>query len=113
MIILFICITVNSVLVAGSSLSDKVHQSPTDIYRKEGEKAKIKCLHNDDTFNQILWYKQLENGKLQLLGYMYGTASPEKGLNVTIEGGANKGETCTLTTEQLSVNSSALYFCAA
>ncbi|KAG7239892.1 hypothetical protein INR49_028306, partial [Caranx melampygus] len=59
MIILFICITVNSVLVAGSSLSDKVHQSPTDIYRKEGEKAKIKCLHSIDNFDQILWWQYI------------------------------------------------------
>ncbi|KAG7229202.1 hypothetical protein INR49_013145, partial [Caranx melampygus] len=132
----------NVTIEGGSSLSDKVHQSPTNIYRKEGEKAKIKCLHSsslgdkvhqspanicsnegkrakincshsDANFDRILWYKQTKDQQLQFLGYMFGNGYPEKGLNVKIEGGANKGETCTLTIEELSVNSSAVYFCAA
>ncbi|TKS87145.1 Immunoglobulin lambda variable 2-18 [Collichthys lucidus] len=98
---------------SGSSLSDQVHQTPAEIYNKPGERAKISCSHSIDSYNRILWYKQT-NGQLQFLGYMnVNTGLPEKGVNVMIEGSANKDKTCTLTTEELSVNSSAVYFCAA
>jgi len=51
---------------------------------------------------------------MQLLGYMnVNHGFPEKGVNVKIEGGAKKGETCTLTVEELNMSNSAVYFCAA
>lgn len=97
----------------GSSLSDQVYQTPADMYNK-GQTAKIKCSHSIENYNQILWYKQMKDGKLQFLGYMYSKDGyPEAGLNVKIEGSANKDKTCTLTIEGLNPNSSAVYFCAA
>jgi len=51
---------------------------------------------------------------MQLLGYMnVNDGYPEKGVKVEINGGATKGKTCTLTTEELTVSSSAVYFSAA
>uniref|UniRef100_A0AAQ5ZTW8 Ig-like domain-containing protein n=1 Tax=Amphiprion ocellaris TaxID=80972 RepID=A0AAQ5ZTW8_AMPOC len=99
-----------------SSLSDKVKQKPTNMYKNPGEAAKISCSHSIDSYDRILWYKQLENRQLQFLGYMLaGSPVPEKGLDVDMEmeGSADKGETCTLTINSLSVSSSAVYFCAA
>uniref|UniRef100_A0A3B4WTT7 Ig-like domain-containing protein n=1 Tax=Seriola lalandi dorsalis TaxID=1841481 RepID=A0A3B4WTT7_SERLL len=92
-------------------LIEKVDQTPADMYKKQGEKAEISCSHSDNNYNQILWYKQ-SNRQLQLLGNCYlNSGNTEDGVDVKIEGGANKGENCTLTIERL--NSSAVYFCAA
>lgn len=97
----------------GSSLSDQVHQSPADIYLQPGKEAQIICSHSIESYNQILWYKK-SNLQFQLLGYMFSTTSTlEKGTGVRIEGNANKDQICTLVIEGLSVNSSAVYFCAA
>ncbi|XP_050925338.1 uncharacterized protein LOC127142195 [Lates calcarifer] len=112
--IIVLCITFNIILVSGSSLSDKVQQTPADIYKNPGEKAKINCLHKIDNYYTFLWYKQLKNRQLQFLGYMYkDNGNPEKGLNVSMDGSADKGQTSTLTIEGLSLNDSAVYFCAA
>lgn len=98
---------------AGSTLSDQVHQSPADIHHQPGAKAKINCSHTIQNYNQILWYKK-SSLELQLLGYMYvNNPNLEKGIGVTIEGDASKDKTCTLIIEGLSLNSSAVYFCAA
>ena len=97
----------------GASLSDQVHQTPPDIFiNNRGETTTIKCSHSIDNYDRILWYKQTDDGKLQFLGYMLANSpNPEPGLGVKMEGSANKGQTCTLTTEKM--NSSAVYFCAA
>uniref|UniRef100_A0A3P8SBL9 Ig-like domain-containing protein n=1 Tax=Amphiprion percula TaxID=161767 RepID=A0A3P8SBL9_AMPPE len=95
---------------------DKVDQNPLNMYKNSGEAAKISCSHSIDGYDRIYWYKQLENRQLQFLGYMYKTnENKEKGLDedVKMEGSADKGQTCTLTINSLSVSSSAVYFCAA
>lgn len=98
----------------GSSLSDKVHQTPADMYNKPGGTAKINCSHSIQNYDSILWYKQLKNKQLQFLGYMYTNMdNPEAGLGVKINGGAEKDQTCTLEIEGLNLNSNAVYFCAA
>uniref|UniRef100_A0A3P8VR17 Immunoglobulin V-set domain-containing protein n=1 Tax=Cynoglossus semilaevis TaxID=244447 RepID=A0A3P8VR17_CYNSE len=99
-----------------SSLSDKVHQTPADMYKNKdkNETAEIICSHSIDSYNRILWYKQSDDGQLRYLGYMYGkTATPETGAGVKMNGDANKGKNCTLTTEALELKDSAVYFCAA
>ncbi|KAM7403599.1 hypothetical protein PAMA_004175 [Pampus argenteus] len=112
MLILFLSITFNTILLSGSSLSDQVSQTPPDRYNKPGETTTIRCLHSIQNYNQIFWYKQ-SNKQLQLLGYMLaGSGKPEAGVDVKIEGSADKDQNCTLTIEGLSLNSSAVYFCA-
>uniref|UniRef100_A0A665W5F8 Immunoglobulin V-set domain-containing protein n=1 Tax=Echeneis naucrates TaxID=173247 RepID=A0A665W5F8_ECHNA len=87
----------------------KVQQTPADIYSKPGKSAKINCSHDESRFDQIHWYKQLRNRQLQYLGYMnFQQPKPEDGVNVNIDGGASKGENCTLTVTELDVNSSGL-----
>uniref|UniRef100_A0A3B5B2J3 Uncharacterized LOC103374976 n=1 Tax=Stegastes partitus TaxID=144197 RepID=A0A3B5B2J3_9TELE len=115
MIILFLTMTLNTILVSGSSLSDKVDQNPPNMYKNPEEKAKIYCSHSIATWNRILWYKQSDR-QLQYLGNMVaGSALPESGLDedVTIGGSADEGRNCTLTINSVSVSSSAVYFCAA
>uniref|UniRef100_A0A3Q4M9Y9 Ig-like domain-containing protein n=1 Tax=Neolamprologus brichardi TaxID=32507 RepID=A0A3Q4M9Y9_NEOBR len=91
---------------------DKVDQTPANIYTT-GEEAKIYCSHSIQSYNTILWYKQSEE-TLQLLGHLrFGTGTPETGVNVIIDGGAEKEENCTLTITDLKVSSSGVYFCAA
>ncbi|KAI3367129.1 hypothetical protein L3Q82_008184 [Scortum barcoo] len=100
--------------VTGSSPSDQIYQTPAQTYDKPGKSATISCSHSIQNYDQILWYKQSKNGELQLLGYMTGDSGfPETGVNVKIEGNAQKDQNCTLTIKQLSLNSSAVYFCAA
>ncbi|MEQ2304439.1 hypothetical protein AMECASPLE_027017 [Ameca splendens] len=107
-------ITLNTVLFSGSSLSDQVHQTPFYIQASPGEAARINCSHSIQSYNVILWYKRSEDRQLELLGYMFLTNSyPEPGVNVMIQGSADKDQICTLTIKELSVSSSAVYFCAA
>ncbi|KAA8581843.1 hypothetical protein FQN60_008583, partial [Etheostoma spectabile] len=90
---------------SGSSLSNKVHQTPADVFNKPDETLEINCTHSVQSYNQILWYKQ-SNGQLQFLGYVYlDNATPETGVNVKMKGSANKDQTCTLTIEELSLSS--------
>ena len=108
--------TLNCVLFlvfsTGLSLSDQVHQTPADMFSQPGGEAKINCFHTIVNYDKILWYKQT-NRQLQFLGYMYASPNPEDGAGVKIEGSANKDKNCTLTIEELTLNSSAVYFCAA
>uniref|UniRef100_A0A3Q3FZ73 Ig-like domain-containing protein n=1 Tax=Labrus bergylta TaxID=56723 RepID=A0A3Q3FZ73_9LABR len=95
------------------SNSDKVDQTPRDIFIKPGKNAKMNCKHKIDNYNQILWYKQ-SNKQMQLLGYMFTTTSnPETDVKVKMEGDASKGKNCTLIIERVNQSSSAVYFCAA
>lgn len=97
---------------AGSPASEQVDQTPANIYTK-GEDAKIHCSHSIQNYYQILWYKQSKK-QLQLLGYMnYDKSNPEPGVNVTMDGGAEKDQNCTLTIEDIKASSSGVYFCAA
>lgn len=97
----------------GSSLSDKVQQSPPDIYKSSEKEVKIECYHSIDNYDRILWYKQTSRD-MQLLGYRFvGSSTLEEGAKVEIGGGANKGETCTLTIKEHRENTSGVYFCAA
>ncbi|KAM3594448.1 uncharacterized protein V6R79_008037 [Siganus canaliculatus] len=112
-IITVFCALLHIQLLSGSSLSDQVHQTPPDMFTQQGQKAQIQCSHRIQSYNVILWYKQTD-GQMKLLGYMYvdnPTLEPE--VNVKIEGNANKDQNCTLTVEELTVSSSAVYYCAA
>ncbi|KAL7379690.1 hypothetical protein ABVT39_004172 [Epinephelus coioides] len=99
---------------SGSSLSDQVYQTPADMYNNQGETATINCSHSIDYQDRILWYKQSKHKQPQFLGYMVATTGnlEKNHLDVKIVGNANKGKTCTLTIDRLSLNSSAVYFCA-
>uniref|UniRef100_A0A3Q3B0N5 Ig-like domain-containing protein n=1 Tax=Kryptolebias marmoratus TaxID=37003 RepID=A0A3Q3B0N5_KRYMA len=93
---------------------NQVFQVPEHIVKPPGEAATIKCSHNVTAYDRVLWYKQVKSGQLQFLGYTYTNMhNPEPGVDVKLDGNADKGQTCTLTIEVLRTNSSAVYFCAA
>uniref|UniRef100_A0A3P9BZA6 Ig-like domain-containing protein n=1 Tax=Maylandia zebra TaxID=106582 RepID=A0A3P9BZA6_9CICH len=95
----------------GSPASEQVDQTPANIYTK-GEDAKIHCSHSIQNYETILWYKQSEK-QLQLLGYMnYDKSYPEAGVNVTMDGGAEKNQNCILTIKDIKASCSGVYFCA-
>lgn len=97
----------------GSSVSGKVFQSPANIFSSPDGTATISCSHSIPNYDQILWYKQ-EDNQMLLLGYVYyGSAHPEAGVDVTMDGSAEKDQNCTLTINRLSLKSSGVYFCAA
>ncbi|MEQ2180177.1 hypothetical protein GOODEAATRI_032978 [Goodea atripinnis] len=107
------CISLYITLTSGSTPSDQIFQTPFEIFKTPGETAEISCSHSLQNYDRILWYKQSEH-EIQLLGYVVGSSRfPEKGLNVEIKGSADIKQTCTLTVKDLSVSSSAVYFCAA
>lgn len=104
-----------AVFDGGSSVSSslRVQQTPADMNRLPGGSANISCSHSIPSYDRILWYKQ-QGAAMQLLGYMnvmFGNLEP--GVNVTISGSAQQGQTCTLSIRDLSLSSSAVYFCAA
>lgn len=102
-----------SCTTTGSSGKIQVYQTPSQIYSKPGQEAKIYCSHSESNYDQILWYKQSE-GQMLLLGYVYFRDTyPEAGLGVKLGGGASKDQNCTLTVEDVNSSSSAVYFCAA
>uniref|UniRef100_A0A4W5KBU0 Ig-like domain-containing protein n=1 Tax=Hucho hucho TaxID=62062 RepID=A0A4W5KBU0_9TELE len=88
-----------------------VHQRPAALYKNQGESAMIECSHSISSYNVILWYKQSNYSELVFLGYMqFKTGFPEDGFKM--EGDASAGGTSTLTINQLTPNSSAVYYCA-
>ncbi|KAK9533973.1 hypothetical protein VZT92_009051 [Zoarces viviparus] len=64
------CIALNVIMVSGSSLSDQVYQTPADMFTDTKGTAEINCSHSIQSYDQILWYKQLNNMQFQLLGYI-------------------------------------------
>uniref|UniRef100_A0A8C6PHC6 Ig-like domain-containing protein n=1 Tax=Nothobranchius furzeri TaxID=105023 RepID=A0A8C6PHC6_NOTFU len=84
---------------------------PPEVVTPPDETPQITCRHFVDSFNTILWYKQ-SNRVMQLLGYrIMDSEFLENGVNVKTGGSTNKGEKCTLTIRELSLNSSGVYFC--
>ncbi|CAL8297280.1 unnamed protein product [Arctogadus glacialis] len=82
---------------------------------KSGATVTLNCSHSIENYEVILWYKQQRNDKqLELLGYIYTEiANPEKGMHVEMSGSAYRDQTARLTIQNISVETSAMYFCAA
>ncbi len=99
-----------------SGLSCKsVLQTPDDLLKNQDQSAVITCTHNIQSYDRILWYKQSQDVLgLKLMGNLYTkseTKEPEFLHKIKLEGdGRDKG---ILTISNLTVNDSAVYFCAA
>uniref|UniRef100_A0A674ANM5 Immunoglobulin V-set domain-containing protein n=1 Tax=Salmo trutta TaxID=8032 RepID=A0A674ANM5_SALTR len=86
-----------------------VYQNPASLYKNQGKLAKMECSHSISGYDRILWYKQSNYREFVFLGYLNGKIGfPEAGFD--IEGDANAGGTSTLTINQLTPNSSAVYY---
>ncbi|CAL8297274.1 unnamed protein product [Arctogadus glacialis] len=115
--ITFLALIITFTVVSGASNSDKVHQTPPEmvVAIESRAMAPLKCSHSIKDYNRILWYKQQRNDKqLQFLGYIFlKDAIPEKGMDVAMSGSAEQDQIATLRIQNISVESSAVYFCAA
>ena len=82
---------------------------------KSGEVVTLSCVHRIDGYNTILWYKQQRNDRLlKFLGNIVGADEyAEKGMDVAMSGSADQHQTAMLMIQNISMESSAVYFCAA
>uniref|UniRef100_A0A3B4T5S2 Ig-like domain-containing protein n=1 Tax=Seriola dumerili TaxID=41447 RepID=A0A3B4T5S2_SERDU len=81
-----------------------VTQTPL-LLGDEGQSATMNCSHTKgSTYREMYWYRQLPGEGIKQI--VFTTA-------YSIDGSTNKDKTCTLTTEELSLNDSAVYLCAA
>ena len=82
---------------------------------ESGPTVTLNCSHSIKDYDRILWYKQQDNNKqLEFLGYILATtANPEKGMDVAMSGSAEQNQTARLMIQNISVEKSAVYFCAA
>lgn len=101
-------------LFTGLSHSNKVDQSPSDVIKKQGESAVIRCLHSVPNYNQINWYKQNQGQEFTFMGYLL-LIGPnlEKEFTEKIEMSGNGNSNGSVTIKNLAPSDSAVYFCAA
>ncbi|KAL7862351.1 hypothetical protein SRHO_G00137920 [Serrasalmus rhombeus] len=96
----------------GSALCNVV-QNPLDLIQNQYGIAEIKCAHTVKSYDRILWYKHTQATGFKYMGYLY-TVTPNTEAefeNISLSGdGRNNGS---LIISSLSVNDSAVYFCAA
>ncbi|XP_062379533.1 uncharacterized protein LOC134068045 [Sardina pilchardus] len=69
-------ITITTLLfhLYGSGLGEEVKQFPPSVLQHQDNSTTLTCLHTYSSYNTMLWYKQSQDGGLQLLGYLTGTA---------------------------------------
>lgn len=100
----------------GTVFATNVNQTPSEQIKISTKSLQIQCSHSIQGYNRILWYKQTWSGTLTLLGYLIlsqETTEPDFRGKVKMEGSANVNEKNSLTIYNLSLNDSAVYFCAA
>lgn len=102
-------------LSTGSGICS-VDQNPPDLIKYQDEFAKIKCAHTVKNYDRILYYKRSQDTGLTLMGYLFNNSPKleeafQRFSKIELSGdGRNNGS---LTIKSLSVNDSAVYFCAA
>ncbi|KAL7862355.1 hypothetical protein SRHO_G00137960 [Serrasalmus rhombeus] len=103
------------ILVTGSLNAVAVQQTPSDLIKNQGQSAEITCSHNIQSHDRILWYKQSQTKELTFMGYLFvdsGNPEPEFNNKIKISGNSNEFHG-SLTMTNLSLDSTAVYFCAA
>ena len=91
-------------------------QTPPDMFKTQEESAKFQCSHNISSYDVILWYQQSQNTGLTLLGYVYRMNKNKESAfehKIELSGSSGTNEDSFITIKSLSLNDSALYFCAA
>ncbi|KAL7379564.1 hypothetical protein ABVT39_001412 [Epinephelus coioides] len=89
-------------------------QFPPKIVKEDTE-VQIKCSHNDNTLLSMLWYQQKDSMSMTLIGYGYGTNSPNYEDEFDKEFELRRADTVTgaLVVSKAKLSHSAVYFCAA
>ncbi|KAI7804399.1 hypothetical protein IRJ41_008538 [Triplophysa rosa] len=101
-------------LASGEKAKLTVTQTPQDLITYGGS-LEISCSHNIPNYDRLLWYTQSKAKELIFMGYLLGeNGYPEEVFQkkIKIHGNANKYEGF-LTVYNLTLEHSAIYFCAA
>ncbi|KAL7862358.1 hypothetical protein SRHO_G00137990 [Serrasalmus rhombeus] len=112
MVAVLITLSATLLFFPGSALCNVV-QNPPDLIKHQNDTAEIKCAHTVKDYNRMLWYKHDQATSFKFMGYLnLQTPNPEAEFeNIKLSGdGRNNGS---LIISRLSVNDSAVYFCAA
>ncbi|KAA0711390.1 hypothetical protein E1301_Tti006319 [Triplophysa tibetana] len=100
----------------GVVLSNKVDQSPSDIFWSPGSSAEVTCRHQISNYDTILWYQRSQKDtELKLIGYMYlqqGTLEGTFKNHFNVSGHGKTHSTLYLIQLRQSEDS-AMYYCAA
>ncbi|KAF7704665.1 hypothetical protein C0J45_7969 [Silurus meridionalis] len=110
-----VLITISATLLslAGSAVCS-VFQNPPDLIKYKEEFVEMICEHTVKNYDRILWYKHNQNTGFQYIGYLntfIPRTEPEFETKITLSGDGKKNGS--LTIKSVSVNDSAVYFCAA
>lgn len=103
-----------SIFFSGFAFSNKVSQSPPDLFKAKGDDAELECQHSISNYNVMLWYKQTLGRGLTLLGHLFMSSDQTESDFVNkfhLKGDATKKGF--LVIKNLLHNDSAVYFCAA
>ncbi|KAF7704662.1 hypothetical protein HF521_021734 [Silurus meridionalis] len=113
MINAFIIFSVTLLCLPGSGVCS-VFQTPPDLIKNLNEIAEIKCAHNVSSYDRILWYKHSQDTGFTFMGYIFATSlKPEEEFTTKIKLSGDGSKNGSLTINSVSVNDSAVYYCAA
>ncbi len=96
--------------------SPVIQQSPKHLLQTVEEKeAKLFCRHGDSSYQYLYWYQQKSiGGSLDLIGMLnYGAATEEEKFKPRFNITGHAKENAFLHISSISVEDSAIYFCAA
>ncbi|MGH0170832.1 UNVERIFIED_CONTAM: hypothetical protein FKN15_059607 [Acipenser sinensis] len=91
----------------------KIDQSPPSLFESPGRSAELNCSHDDSNYDRMYWYQQTRKGALELIGYQYGEIFPEEKFKERFKMTGKATEKGFLTISSVTVEDSAVYFCAA
>lgn len=110
------CRVIVHAVSTGFTFASNVNQTPSERIKNSKESLKIECIHTIQSYNRILWYKQNHGGSLTFLGYIFTSSYyPETEFTnkIKMDGDASTNKMSSLTISDLTLNDTAVYFCAA
>ncbi|CAB1330454.1 unnamed protein product, partial [Coregonus sp. 'balchen'] len=110
--------SVSLICLTGLSLSLEVHQTPSEVFLKNGENVQLFCHHERTNYRMMQWFQQSPGEtELKYLAYLYfksTTSYFEEHLNVTGDLSQNEPKNASLNMFNLKgPKHSAVYFCVA